>query len=343
MKKILVIFLVLMIPIISAAEVDLVKPTYNQHEILVAKISGIFLENIKDTDVFFYRTHVKVPVEFILQKIDGDYFIYAFLEDKVSSNYSLSIEDVSHMKGQEVTDEAINQTFEILGDQAEFKIDKAVISTNETFSIEVQNLKESFITIYLNKIVNKSETNISEEEFTYEREIVLQSGEIQNIEFEPEQVTEPTWTSVKLSSDNTEYEILIYNLAGDVDKATEEEEEWEGEVNNEQEANISEEEQTEEEKELEEEMLKSTNCVELNGVFCNATQVCEEDNVKYTKDGECCLSKCIIKTESEMNWSAIGWIILFLLVFIIVWFFKTKYSRTGSRKVNLLGFLKKKK
>src|SRR3989339_595175 len=165
MKRVLFSFIIILLVLqfVSAVQVDLVKPSYERYEILTAKFSGNFIDNIKEENVFFYRTHVRTPMQFTLQKINGDFYITAMIEDKPSGNYSISIENVRYAKGIEVSDDPIAKTFEILDSQAEFTLDKSVVTTNKSFSIILQNLNEESLTIYLNKDTTEATTTTTQE------------------------------------------------------------------------------------------------------------------------------------------------------------------------------------
>ena len=364
MKRVLFSFIIILLVLqfVSAVQVDLVKPSYERYEILTAKFSGNFIDNIKEENVFFYRTHVRTPMQFTLQKINGDFYITAMIEDKPSGNYSISIENVRYAKGIEVSDDPIAKTFEILDSQAEFTLDKSVVTTNKSFSIILQNLNEESLTIYLNKDTTEAtttttqereisitealfgmdenetinETTTTEETITYDKEIVLKSGEIKTIQIEPLAVSDPTWTKLKLSSNRTEYEIQIYVFAGDENEIISDEKPIILDNSNKSEdivKNVS---------NLTEAESITKTCSQLQGNFCNETQICVDDKTKLAKDGKCCLNECAIKQESASNLKVYGWAILFIIVFFLVWFFKTKYSKTGTRSVSLLGFLRKK-
>src|SRR3989344_8822809 len=91
-KAMLVMFVLVVLPLISAVQVDM-KNEFSQGETLILKISGNFLEPIKEGEVYFYREYTKIPFEFELLKIEGDYYIYAPTSSKIPSNYSIKIKN----------------------------------------------------------------------------------------------------------------------------------------------------------------------------------------------------------------------------------------------------------
>src|SRR3989344_8001940 len=57
---------ILSISLISAAEINFIRTEnssdFNQGETLIAKVSGNFIEQPTSNNVFFYRSHVRVPM-----------------------------------------------------------------------------------------------------------------------------------------------------------------------------------------------------------------------------------------------------------------------------------------
>ena len=115
-------FLILILPIISAVEIDM-KSEFSQGETLMAKISGNFLEPIQEENIFFYRGHVRIPLEYDMAKIDDKYYVYAQLGDKGPNNYSLRIENTRYMQGVNMVEEDIIKNFVITDDLTDFKLD----------------------------------------------------------------------------------------------------------------------------------------------------------------------------------------------------------------------------
>ena len=74
----------------------------------------------------------------------------------------------------------------------------------------------------------------------------------------------------------------------------------------------------------------SKNCSEINGTVCGSNKKCDGQSF-YTKDGNCCMSKCAEVKKSSTG-KIIGWLIVVVLVIFVAWFFKSKY-KGASRKV----------
>ena len=198
-RSVILILLLLIFPIISAVEFEM-KEEFSQGETLMAKVSGNFLFPLQKENIFFYRAHVRIPLEYNIKKIDEDYYIYALLLGKEPKNYSIALENIRYMKGGEMSEENIIRNFTINNQTADFSINPGFVSGTE-FSIEVQNLQDKKITI---EVKTKENTNISEE--TYQELIILKSGQKKDIDFVFE-VQEPVFKIIELSTENLNYEI----------------------------------------------------------------------------------------------------------------------------------------
>ncbi|MAH03503.1 hypothetical protein CMI39_01810 [Candidatus Pacearchaeota archaeon] len=187
------VILLLVFPIISSIEFD-IKSEFKQGETLIAKVSGNFIKPILKENIFFYRGHVRTPIEYDVAKINNEFYIYALLP-VTSNNYSISIEDVEYMEGRDVSDKDIVRNFSIKNETSDFSINPGFIIAKEDFSLEVQNLQDEKINI---------KSNINEDVTT------LISGESKKIYFKSEDVEQNKL--IELSSDNLVYEIPIYTL-----------------------------------------------------------------------------------------------------------------------------------
>ena len=222
MKKIIIIiFILFLLPLASAVEFDM-KEEFAQGETFIAKISGNFIQPIADENVFFYRGHVRVPMDFNLAKINDDFYIYAQLLGKEPNNYSIQIKEVEYMQGGQSSEEDLIQNFSITSETADFSIDPGFVQTDKDFSIKAQNLKDTSITIKINEEDEAGEEKGffdllfgNKEEGEGPETVELKSGEIKDIEFSIENSSEATFKFVKLSTDSFEYEIPIYVLAGE--------------------------------------------------------------------------------------------------------------------------------
>ncbi|MBU2562039.1 MAG: hypothetical protein KKF68_00045 [Nanoarchaeota archaeon] len=85
----------------------------------------------------------------------------------------------------------------------------------------------------------------------------------------------------------------------------------------------------------------SKTCKELGGGICGTNEKCSKEAV-HSKDGNCCLGTCE-SPEPGIVGKIIGWTIVIAVIVLLIWFFKTKYSRAGNKPVNLLSIAKGKK
>jgi len=209
MKRIVIfIFILLLLPLTSAVEFDM-KTNFSQGETLMARISGNFIEPILKENIFFYREHVRIPMDFDVTEIQDEFYIYAQTLEKLANDYSIVIKDVKYMQGFQIGEEDIVKNFSITGEIADFSISPGSISTKEDFFIEVQNLQDYKITIQVKTNITENETAI----ISFEDEITLKSGEIKKINFEVSDINKSKFTKIELSSENLAYQIPVYIFA----------------------------------------------------------------------------------------------------------------------------------
>jgi hypothetical protein len=211
-KSILIILLLtlLILPSVLAVEFD-VKEQYAQGETLIAKVSGTFISPITTDNIFFYREHTRIPIEFDVNGANGEYYIYALLENKNAGNYSISIENAQYKKGAETINEPITKNFSITDKTADFSINPGFVFPTGGFSIDIQNLKDNQIIIDVNTNLNDStsrEIFISSPEVSDAASISLISGQEKQINFK----LSPGPAALKkitMQTNNTFYEIPI--------------------------------------------------------------------------------------------------------------------------------------
>ena len=199
MKKSIIIFLILFLPVISAVSIDM-KTEFSQGETFMAKVSGNFFESITKEDIFFYRENVRQPMSASVTKINNDFYIYAQLFGKSQNNYSIEIKNVEYIEGGLTIQEDLTKNFSISNNTAAFSIEPGFVFTNENFFIEVENLQESEITLD----VVTSSINLETTE-----PINLGTGATKKIYFSIEN-SNATFEIIKLSAENLEYEIPVY-------------------------------------------------------------------------------------------------------------------------------------
>jgi hypothetical protein len=311
MKKVLVIFVLLILPLISAVEIDM-KTEFTQGETFMAKISGNFLEPIQKENLLFYREgHVRIPLEYDIAKIDDEFYVYALLGTKAPNNYSMSIENARYMSGPEISEENIVKEFTITEEVADFSVNPGFVIEDKGFVIEVQNLQDF-----------KIEVGTSEEIETGDI-IELKSGEIKELEFGIGEET--SFRFVELKTNNLSYEIPVYVFVSQTE--TEEQEETE-----------KQESKTEEETEKQEIKKVSTKtCEEINGVVCGSREKCDEASIQ-ARDSTCCPGVCKEIKKNNAG-KIIGWSMIVIIVAVLIWFFKTKY-RGAKKDINLLDIAK---
>lgn len=206
------ILVLLIFPLVSAVEVDM-KDNYQQGETMLVKVSGNFVTQITNDNVFFYSGHDRIPVDWGMAEINSDYYIYASLVGKSPGNYSISIEGVKYMKGNEVLSDNIVRNFTITNSTADFSLKPGVVASSGDFSLEVQNLIDNQISVTVTtQTANDSERDVSVLNQGVSEKTAsfpLNSGQIQKIDFAVGEGS-PTFQTVTLSSSNLTYNIPVY-------------------------------------------------------------------------------------------------------------------------------------
>jgi hypothetical protein len=136
----------LILPAISAVQIDM-KSNFSQGETLIAQVSGNFLEQIQQQNIFLYQGHVRVSFIPIVQKIEDKFYLYGQLLGKSEGNYSLIIRDVSYLQSGQSNDSDIIKNFTITDRMADFSISPGFLEAAGDFSINAQNLGDNMITI----------------------------------------------------------------------------------------------------------------------------------------------------------------------------------------------------
>lgn len=342
MKKSLRILAILffgffILPSISAVQVD-IKSGYQQGEIFVAKISGNFLKPILEENIYFYRNvYTKVPFEFDLKKIEEDYFISTQTLGKTAGNYSLVIKNAEYYSvGSQISSEDISANFSITEEVSDFSVNPGVVIAEGPFSIELQNLKNNEIIIYIDKEESETEEGFFSFLFGTGQKgdsYTLKSGEIKKVNLEFQNISNATLKKIKLNTENSSAEIFAYILrkgelidGGDTGFGQNETEEPEENLTG-SESNGT---QT---------PAISQNCKEIGGAICKENEKCSGEQIT-AKDGVCCLAQCSEKKKSQSG-KIIGWSIFAILVLFYVWFYIRKYKR-AQKKMDILKFAEEK-
>ncbi len=317
MKKIFFIFfLIFFLPFISSVNISM-KTEFNSQETLIAKVSGDFLQPILNENIFFYRGHVRVPIEYDLAKINDSVYIYAILpKTENKKNYSIAIENVRHIENGQSTDEEIKKNFSISEQIADFNINPGFVMAKDDFFIELKNLQNSEIEI-------KIETEQSGGFFSSlfggsDEQIVLNPGETKKIDFNIVNF-ESGLQIIKLSTDNLTYEVPVYIFLNPQDSIDGKKDE-----KNQDEETQNIEKPTENKKEEPSPQAIKT-CFEMKGEICSQNEICVGE-FEYALDEKCCLGTCKEKPKTP-PWKIFGWGIIILVILILIVLF-AKYKGT---------------
>lgn len=214
--------------LISAVQIDM-KSEYFQDETLIAKITGNFIDVPTSGNVFFYKGHVRIPMQFTITKIESDYYLYALLSGKTTDNYSIQIEDVRYKIGTQIYDDDITKNFTIINTTADFYVVPGFVKTTEDFSLELTNLRDNKIEVEINyENSSDAEKGFFESLFgteTSTETLELNAGQTDKITLNfaslSADMNESDFKTITLKTDNISYEIPVYL---DVENSEEEKE-----------------------------------------------------------------------------------------------------------------------
>lgn len=216
-KSIFVLALFFLVPLVSAIEVDM-NDNFHQSETMIAKVSGIFMQEITTEDLYLYRDyHVRIPIDFGILKIDSNnYYIYAQL-DKSSGNYSLVLKDVQYQQAGKIVQGDYWKNFTISDGVADFQVNPGAINSKSDFSVDLINLKEVSLEVGKRIVNTTSSENVSEgfwaslfgssTESSSGEKIILLPGETKTVDFKISKFNKSGF--VQLTSNNTEYFVPV--------------------------------------------------------------------------------------------------------------------------------------
>ncbi len=145
MKKLLLFFLLVFIPLSSAISTNML-PVYQPGETMIVEVQGNILSPIDRSDVVFRRAHVAIAVDYDIKRVLDKYYLYAQVPLN-PNNYTLFINGISTtLNGQnQMVD--FNQTFEVSGNLTDYSINPGLIITNQDFSLTIKSNLDQQTTI----------------------------------------------------------------------------------------------------------------------------------------------------------------------------------------------------
>ena len=200
MKKLFVLIaLLLSLSFTSALSLEM-KDSFNQDELLMAKISGDIVQPPLKENIFLYRGHVRTAIDARIGKIGNDYYLFASLSGKSPENYTLVVENVQYMRGSSALTENLEKNFTLTENLTDFSLNKGFVITKANFDVELYNFLDDNLDLEMQITTLVGEkggiANYQEDE---ENEIVLRPGS-KTINFEIKDITEPTIKIINISS-----------------------------------------------------------------------------------------------------------------------------------------------
>lgn len=350
-------------------------------ETVIATVEGNFLDAVTKDKIEFYRGHTRTSFDYDVAKIDGKYYIYFQTLNKAQNNYSVVIKNVRYYVGAQISTAEISKNFSINSEIVDFYVDKGFIVTDGNFSLTVQNLNPSSITVDVNTETVSGSTGgffdflfKNEDIGSDETSIILLSGEIEKIDINLKDITETTTRIITLTSENTKYEIPAYVIASVQTTTNEtqndssyEENDTVVETKNETDLGGSIWDLFKKENKTETENDSSgyevvvgddgnTTIIKDGNIISNNTKLkpCSDiggfvcNNEEEFCDGDLVESfngECCLgicsQKTSGSGGKIIGWIIIGFILILLIWF-KIKFGRTKRKKIDLMDFKNKK-
>jgi hypothetical protein len=164
-----------------------VNPEYNLGETMIMRVAGNFTSTLEKSNVFFYQGHSRMPMQYNVIQAGNEYYIYVLLAGKSEGNYSVSLENIMYLEGTSLMDESVSRNFSITNRTADFYISPGAVSASGNFSFEVQNLKNSAISISVTTSegkANERQIFISPQNST-SASFSIPAGQKKRIDFQP--------------------------------------------------------------------------------------------------------------------------------------------------------------
>lgn len=330
-------FVILFLPLLTAVQVD-IDPIYKQGQSLTIKLSGNFLGSLLKNNIYFYRdTYTLVPFEFDLLKINQDYFISTTPVFKTPGNYSLVIKNTQYYTiGAQITSEDIIANFSISPEIADFSVKPGVLIANNAFDLELQNLRDNEIIVYLNKdnLSNNEEgffSFLSNSNNQQGESYTLKAGEIKQVQLDFQNISTPVLKKIILSTENTTNNVFVY-LDYSSTQDSEPIEINESNLTESNQTNLNKSNLTIESNQTSQEEktpYSSKPCEYWNGSICQENEECDSEKVT-AQDRKCCLGNCTEKKKSTTS-RIIGIIIFVVLVALYIWFYLKKYKKVKNK------------
>lgn len=146
-------FYILLVSLINGAyaiSTDM-KPAYAPGETMIIKISGNILEPIMPEQIEFKRNNVRIPFEYDIKNIGGNYYLWAIMPiNESQKNYTLLMKGITATVNGNVQKIDFMQNFSIYGNLTAYTIKPGFIFTKSNFDITAMLNKDGPESININ-------------------------------------------------------------------------------------------------------------------------------------------------------------------------------------------------
>ncbi|MBS3091257.1 hypothetical protein J4217_02300 [Candidatus Pacearchaeota archaeon] len=134
---IIVCFLVLILLSIGAGALSMnAKDSYQKQETAIVRIYGDIREPITKGHVNFFRGHVSIPLEYDVQKMGNDYYLW-FITSNIEGNYSFNINNIASYSNGAIQRVNIEKNYTVGNTTSDYYINPGAIVSNSDFSIKL--------------------------------------------------------------------------------------------------------------------------------------------------------------------------------------------------------------
>ncbi|NCN51723.1 hypothetical protein GW931_01810 [archaeon] len=359
MKKFLFLvfglFLILLsLSFVSSLQIE-INSNYSLGENFIAKVSGNFYTPLTKDNIYFYRGWLDTSFgTYSLEKIEGDYYIsFVIPLEKEAGNYSLEIKGAKYYSGGELIEDNVSKNFDILNKKAFVLVTPPLSKPSEYYyNLTLTNLETKKIDVLYSLEGTSLQTVSLKEGET--KKVTLKTYGGNNFEKIIFNYDNLTYSSLVYSSldqipiENKTYfnNESINSTNGNETQNNDTRSWWEilfGTGNDKNNSTNNETNETKNNETIQNESNQSDNndfldvCIEKNLPVCSSTQECSGSLVDG-KVGQCCEGTCIEKKSTNSTWKIIGWVLIGITAIFLLWFFKSKFSKT---RMSPGGFFKK--
>lgn len=119
-----------------------IEEYYQPKETILIKFSGETQNPIAFSDIVFTRGHVQIPIEYNIERLGGNYYLWAITPEN-PNNYTLIIKNIKTYENGVLTEIEYKKNFTVSGNVSEYNLKPGFITTKEDFEVIINYFGES--------------------------------------------------------------------------------------------------------------------------------------------------------------------------------------------------------